>query len=328
MSGHEPQRTRQEARADAELARLVDANRERLVVDDASEWLMGTNLVKFGVFDGEPAVLKYFDWWPRKNHEEKALFLFARTGLVPKLYPVESGSMLVMERLRGSTLNLAEQNLGQESVGRLYYQLGQAMARIAEVAPGSPSGGRRDLSARPGFDYQFYCQADLRTLFGTVTERAGKVLAEQDVPHKVLLRTSLGALRDNQEAILACPSFLQMDDFHTCNIMADGLELTGFIDLEMTRYGNEVLLLAAALAMMMDGPPERWVWIRRGYEEKRGGPIDGDLLSLARVAAPFSQWIRFMWYWTGEPEEFEPGARGWPVRDIKAAAETIQAMPL
>jgi hypothetical protein len=328
MSGDESWRTKQVERADAELARLGDANRERLVVEEEPEWLIGTNLVKFGVFDGQPAVLKYFDWWPRKEHEEKALLLFAHTGLVPKLYPVESDSALVMERLRGSTLDLAEQNLGQESVRRLYHQLGQAIARITEVAPGGPSGGWRDLSARPGFDYQFYCQADLRALFDTVTERAGKILAEQDVPDRVLLRTSLAALRDNREAILAYPSFLQMDDFHTCNIMADGIELTGFIDLEMTRYGNEVLLLASALAMMMEGPPARWAWIRRGYEDRRGRPIDSDLLSLARIAAAFSQWIRFMWYWTGDPSEFERGARSSPVRDIKAAAETIQGMQL
>jgi aminoglycoside phosphotransferase (APT) family kinase protein len=28
-----------------------------------------------------------------------------------------------------------------------------------------------------------------------------------------------------------------MDDFHTGNIIVDGDELMGFIDLEMTRYG-------------------------------------------------------------------------------------------
>jgi Ser/Thr protein kinase RdoA (MazF antagonist) len=115
-----------------------------------------------------------------------------------------------------------------------------------------------------------------------------------------------------------------MDDFHTCNIMADGSELMGFIDLEMARYGNEVLLLAAAIAMTKDGRPERWGWIRRGYEDSRGEPIDGDLLTLARIAAPFSQWTRFMWYWTGNPQEFEEGARGWPIRDIKAIAERVQ----
>jgi len=139
-----------------------------------------------------------------------------------------------------------------------------------------------------------------------------------------MLGTSLAALRDYRDDILAYPSFVQMDDFHTCNIMADGPELTGFIDLEMTRSGNEALLLAAALAMTTHGRPERWAWIRRGYEDRRGEPIDRDLLSLACIAAPFSQWIRFMWYWTTEDvSALEPGARGWPIRDIKATIEAV-----
>ena len=236
-----------------------------------------------------------------------------------------------MERLRGSTLYAIEQDLERDHLQRLYYQLGQAIARVVEVAPGSLSVSSHDLYAKPGFDYQFYCQADIDTVFDTVIERAAKALVEQDVPDKTILDMSLSALRQNRDAILAYPTFIQMDDFHTSNIMAEGLELTGFIDLEMTRYGNEVLVLAAALAMLQNGRPERWAWIRRGYEDRRGEPLDGDLLTLARVAAPFSQWTRFMWYWSTDDLPrwvIEENLRSAAVRDIKGIVQVVEDMPI
>jgi hypothetical protein len=307
-------------RADAALALLIEENPGCTVNEDGHEWMVGTNCVTFGTFEGQPVVFKYCDWQPRKEHEEIALRLFAPSELIPKLYPIKSDSVLVMERLRGSTLHNIEQQLELSQLPQLYYQLGQAVAKLVEAAPGSQSGGRRDLSAKLGFDYQFYCQADIGSLFDTVTERAAKILTEKDVPDKSVLGMSLSALRRNRDAILAYPTFVQMDDFHTSNIMVDGTELTGFIDLEMTRYGNEVLVLAAVLAMMQNGRPERWDWIRRGYEDGQGEPIDDDLLFLACIAAPFSQWTRFMWYWgTDDPPQWvvKENLRVAAIRDIK-----------
>jgi hypothetical protein len=314
-------------RAEVFLSRFVQANPGYSVDDDQPECRGGTHFITYGSFHGQPVVFKYFCVPERKEHERTALELFAPTRLVPRLYPIETDLMLVMERLRGSTFHMAEGALRQEQVQHLYYQLGQAMALIAEIAPGSVSGGQPNMTSAPGYDYEFYCKADLPTFFDTVTERSAKVLAKEYVPERTILEKSLSALVDNRDAILSYPSFIQMDDFHTSNIMADGPELTGFIDLEMTRYGNEVLLLGAGLAMMRHGRPERWSWIREGYEGRRGRHIDSDLLSLACIAAPLSQWIRFMWYWTTEDVgALEPGARGWPVRDIKAIAETVGNM--
>ncbi len=273
-------------------------------------------------------MFKYFDWLPRKDQEERALRAFAPTELVPKLHAVESDSILVMERLRGSTLHVAEQDLTRELQEQVYHQLGQAMARIVEAAPGVSPRRSSVGPAKMGLDYPFYCQADLSDLMDTVVERSAKVLREQDVPHEAILHESLSALRRQRDAILAYPSFIQMDDFHAGNIVSDGAELVGFIDLEMTRSGNEVLLLAAALAMTMYERPERWTWIRRGYEEVRRESISDELLSLACVAAPFSQWIRFMWYWTGDPGQWEEGARGWPIRDVKAVVEGLRKAKL
>ena len=107
----------------------------------------------------------------------------------------------------------------------------------------------------------------------------------------------------------------------------NGPQLKGFIDLEMTRYGNEILLLAAAMVMTMD-EPTLWSSLRRGYEDYCGKPIRPKMITLAKIAAPFSQWIRFMWYWTTDPQHLEEGetTRGWPIRDIKAIVQKLQTM--
>ncbi len=315
-------------RARAEVARLVQQNPELSI---GPEYERGTHRVLLGQYKGMPVVVKWFCVPERKEHEKTVLELFAPTGLVPKLYPVETDTILVMERLRGLTVHLTEGNLRRNQVERLYCQLGRAMARIAEAAPGSASGGQPNMISPPGYDYGFYCKADLPTFFDTVTERAAKVLAERDVPHKTLLGKSLSALQENRDAILSYPSFFHMDDFHTSNMMADGPELQGFVDLEMTRHGNEVLFLGAALAMMSKGRPERWSWIRRGYEDQRDKPLDSQMLSLARMAAPFSQWTRFMWYWSTDDLPrwaVEQNARAWPVRDVKAIVKTVESMQL
>ena len=139
-------------------------------------------------------------------------------------------------------------------------------------------------------------------------------------------------LQKNRDAILAHPTFIQMDDFHTGNIIVDGDKLMGFIDLEMTRYGNEVFLLAAALAMTADEEQRgQWNWIRQGYEYRRGKPIDSDLLYLAGISASFCQWTRFMWYWSTDdlPQwAIEANMRKSVTTDIKIITETIQKLGL
>jgi hypothetical protein len=314
-------------RADAALARLLESNPGYSVDEDSPDWLFGTNFVRFGAFEGWPVVFKYFDWRPRKDQEEKALRLFAPTGLVPKLYPASEEAILVMDRLPGLPLYQMEKTLTQEEQKEVWRQVGRALAQMVSAAPGNPASGRSEPSTRMGIDYQFYCQSDVGTLFDTVIERAANILCEQDVPDKAVLDALLSALRSQRNAIVSYPAFVQMDDINVANIIADGSRVTGFVDLEMTRYGNEVLLLGAAIAMAVREWPERWRRMRRGYEEGRGRAIDDELLRLAGIAAPFSQWIRFMWYWTGSGE-FEKGARNQPIRDIKKVTETLDGMKL
>jgi Ser/Thr protein kinase RdoA (MazF antagonist) len=156
-------------------------------------------------------------------------------------------------------------------------------------------------------------------------QRAARVLYDHDVPDADVLEASLASLQQHRDAILSYRSFVQMDDFHSHNIIVDSSQVRGFIDLEMTRYGNEVLLLAAAVVLTLD-KPALWASLRKGHEDHCGRPIDPQTMTLARVAAPFSQWIRFMWYWTTDPKFLEEGeaTRGWPIRDIKARILKLQ----
>lgn len=320
----------QQKRAENALSKLIEANPGLSVNGDQPEWFFGTNFVTFGKFHNQPVVFKYFDWHPRKAQEEKALQLLAITELVPKLCPIESDSIIVWEELSGVTLDSIEKQNRQEWLEKIYYQLGMAMAKIVELAPTSFANGRNDLIAKSGFDYEFYCQSSIENLFDTVIDQSAKALAENDVPYKDILKSSLFELQKNRDAILSYPSFIQIDDFHTGNIIADGDKLMGFIDLEMTRYGNEVLLLSAALAMIADEEQRgQWAWIRQGYEDKRGKPIDDNLFYLACISASFSQWNRFMWYWGTDdlPQwAIEANMRESVANGIKEIVEAIQKM--
>jgi len=328
-----------QARGEAALAAFVEAHPDYSVDDEQPECRGGTHFVTFGSFRGEPVVFKYYDGDPRKEHEKRALELFAPTGLVPKLYPDDTDVLLVMERLPGATMHEAEQGLAPAERDKLYQQLGAAVARIVDARPGG------DVAVQPGTAFRaadmgdfyntpfhalavLYRQADTTTFFDITLARAAKVLADREVPHKETLARSLAALTQNRDVILAFPSFIHMDDFHANNIMADGPKITGFIDLEMARSGNEVLLIGAALSSMCRRPA-CWRSFRHGYGKARGSTMDDTLLELVRSAAPFSTWIRFTWYWSTDDVPWwaaEMDLRTSAVRDIKDTVEAVGHM--
>lgn len=99
------------------------------------------------------------------------------------------------------------------------------------------------------------------------------------------------------QSYLSLP-FICMDDFHYSDMIVDGPEFQGFIDLEMSRYGNEIMVLAAVLASISPRQLDRWSWIRQGYENGRGRTLDNAMIALAAKVAPFTRWVRFMWYWS------------------------------
>ena len=253
----------------------------------------GTNTALFGHLNGKPIVFKYFHNKDRKDHEEKVLELFQKTGYVPQLYPIKNDSVLIIERLPGLPFFMVEENVSLDEWKGLFNQLGQVLARIVNIAPGADlaTSGRQSLPREPGFDYKFYCTANLETFFDTVIEISADVLETSDLPHQ-----SLNDLRTNRDAILAYPSFIFLDDFHYSNIIAQDSTLQGFIDLEMSRYSNEVLVLGSVMASVIPSQLERWSWIKTGYESVRGNRLDPETIYLSEIVAPFNRWIRFMWY--------------------------------
>lgn len=328
----------QRKRADAHLARFLEANPGYSLDHAQPQWLKGTHLVTFGTYHEKPVVFKYYDGDPRKEHEKRALVSFAPSGLVSQILG-ETDVMLVMDRLPGSTMHEVEKNLDLAEQDELYFRLGQAVAKVVETAPGRNLADRHETSFRASDQRDFYNtpydalialyrQADITTFFDTTVARAARVLRDRSVPHKETLTRSLTALEQNRDAILAYPSFIHMDDFHTNNIMADGPKITGFIDLEMTRPGNEILLLGAALSSMCR-QPGRWAPFRGGYEDARCMALNDSMLSLVRCAASFSTWIRFSWYWSTDDQPWWAEGmdlRSSAVRDIKEGLEAVEGM--
>lgn len=96
-------------------------------------------------------------------------------------------------------------------------------------------------------DYRFFRKTNLTHPNILIVISAG-VLETCDLPHQSLLENSLNDLRANRDAILAYRSFIFLDDFHYSNIIAQSPSLQGFIDLEMSRYSNEVLVLGSVMA--------------------------------------------------------------------------------
>ena len=295
---------------------------------DASEFGGATNNIYSGQYNDQPIVFKHFKNLSRKKHEEAVMKLFAETGYVPHIYNIQSDSILVMQRFIGLPFYKAEETVTFEQWQNLFRQLGKALAKIVRAAPGSDKAdtGLQDITPEPDPDYHFYCTASVETFFDTIIESSARILKEKDVPHKAILEKSLYAIRVHKETILSVPQFIYMDDFHYANIIADGPKLHGFIDFEMTRFGNEIFVLANVLASMIPSQPERWVWIREGYEEGRGQTLDADMIALAVIFAPFTHWIRFKGYWEPEEEPEWVKKRGVKKRVAEGIKKTIGLM--
>jgi hypothetical protein len=181
----------QRKRADAHLAEFLEATSGYSLDDPRPQWQKGTHLVTFGMCRGRPAVFKFYDGDPRKEHEKKALELFFPSGLVPEIY-AETDLMLVMERLPGLTVEETRE------WDELNFSLGGAVARIVETAPGKDLAGPgaasfdgcdpRD-SHDPSFDAlgTLYREAGTAMFFDTTVGLSARVLRDKDVPHKETL---------------------------------------------------------------------------------------------------------------------------------------------
>jgi hypothetical protein len=325
----------QRKRADVHLAEFLAKNPDCSLDDGKANWLKGTHLVTFGQYRGKPAVFKFYDWDPRKRYEQAALEAFLPTGLVPKIYG-GTDLMTVMEKLPGIPVHEAREKMTPQEWDLLNFRLGEAVAKVVKAEPGKDKANALKKAFRAGEEKDFYKlphdelavlyrQADTETFFDTTLFRAEKTLKEREFPHKDVLGRSLSLLKKNRDAILAYPRFLHMDDYHDNNIMTYGGKISGFIDLEMTFYGSEIQVLGGVL-ISMRRQRDRWQAFRRGYEAVRGKELDDNTLALARIVAPFSQWIRFNWYCTIDDLPWWAKEENLGLSTVRCLKESIEAL--
>lgn len=254
-----------------------------------------TNRILFGNLGAVPVVFKCFVTADRKHHEKRMLQLMAPSGTVPHLYPIETDFILVMERLPGEALHARLPTLGANEKQEIFRQMGSAFARVSRSPQGNAAAAPY-IGLKPGIDLDFYRVTDLPTFYDYVVETGLQALAEHDIPQHELLTNTLRQLKCIRDEVLSFPPFVHQDDVHLNNLIVEGTDFRGFVDLEMCRQGNEVLLLAAALTMCLP-TPSLWPSLRSGYEATRGIALDPEMMALIRQTTTFSQLIRFAWYW-------------------------------
>ena len=129
-----------------EVTVLMDANSGLSIDTDFMPPCPGrTNDVFFGHYDGQPVAIKRYATADRKRQEEKTLKLFSDTGYVPAVLPIESDTILVIDRLPGKPFFMCENALTAGAWADLFRQLGSATASVVACAPGDDDlASRRD----------------------------------------------------------------------------------------------------------------------------------------------------------------------------------------
>ncbi len=259
-----------------------------------------TNQVFYGTRAGEPIVFKFFPRKVRKWQEEHALQALAASGVVPRLYPYPSEEILVMQRLSGQMLYKAEKALTGEAWTKLYRQVGAGLARLVQYAAQPADGKVANPYAIDHHMYAFWASS-FEEYFDEILTTAQSALIRHQI-HEPVLHESVRSLLAARSEVLAYPVFMHVDDVHGANMLVDGDQFQGFIDFEMSRLGNQLYLLGAALQWSCLDNPAQWAPLRAGYEEEQGAPFDPETLALIKLFAPFQRWCRFAWYW-GKDEQ-------------------------
>lgn len=285
-------------RAKAMVLELIQSHPNLTLSDEMPSCQGRTNRILFGTFYETPVVFKCFVTADRKHHEKKMLQLMAPSGTVPHLYPIETDRILVMERLSGEPLHGKLETLSDNEQQEIFRQIGRAFARVA-ISKQDDSAIYTSIEPKPGIDLPFYWTADLPSFYDYAVDTGLRVLEKRDVLARDLLMDTLRNLKHRRGEILSFPSFVHQDDVHLNNLIVEGTHFQGFIDLEMSRQGNKILLLAAALNMCRH-TPSLWRSLRSGFEETVGTALDRNTLTLIRDVAAFNALIRFAWYWSSD----------------------------
>ena len=284
------------------LARQIARDEGRFVVDPEQSIEQGkNNRVVTGLYDGIPAVLKYFDdsinksrAVERKGTEAFLLRHFSAIEAVPKLV-AEHGQALIMSRRPGLPLADAIGRPQQrdvldkllESAGK---QIGVLLGHMASI----------ELSATDALWFADNLQDGL-----SVVERVEAVLARAECvcagePTIRPYAETLTVVRKTLPHLADEPPMPYRYDNNFRNWLVDGDTVVGLVDYELSFLGTETMLLGALLdtvpsiyPLFPDRPS--WSSVRHGYEATRRTRIDSDWFRLIVAMAMFNHWVRVTW---------------------------------
>jgi hypothetical protein len=280
-----------------------------------------TNRVLFGKASGIPVVYKYFCETARKVQEEKAIAALSRSLFIPRLLLFNSDRIMVMTRFPGRTLWESRNDLDRNVLAGLFGQIGSALAEFEDLARPIETYSARKDSPGMRFDVPYFWNSSLPDFFDGLIDACLSEMTRFGVDDPVLLK-SIRAMAERRSEFLGLKAYVHPDDIHENNMVVEDEFLRGIIDLEMSRTGNDIYLLCAALNSKSLRDPFFRDAFRQGWESKRGSAIDARTMALVKVFLPFQIWIRFGWYFNSDdPAE-------WVVQDRKVTLtqlkETIQ----
>lgn len=259
-----------------------------------------TNQVFYGACAGQPVVFKFFPRKVRKWQEERALQWLAASGVVPRLYAYPSEEILVMQRLPGQMLWQVEERLSAEARTALYQQVGAGLARLVKYAA-RPADGEWQNPYAADHHLSHFWRTSFEQYFDETLATCQAALTRHQINHPAL-HASVRNLQAARSEALSYPVFMHVDDVHGANMLVDGDKFQGFIDLEMSRLGNQLYLLGATLQWACLDESPRWSPMRAGYEAEQGAAFSPDTLALIKLFAPFQRWARFAWYWGSDEQ--------------------------
>jgi hypothetical protein len=288
------------SRAEDAVTRHVAA-RPSMRVDSAQpSYRGGTNFVTFASDNGRPIIFKYFVSSARFRNELFALKHFAGTGLVPEVLDVADERMIVMSRLSGIEIGRRFENLDNASRPALSRSVGEALAKLTQVAFVEPA-----IGYSPARDFkEMFWNDGLRLAVARFIEIGRRIQHDVGAYRLPLFDSSLRFLAANRRAANQKLDILFHEDVF--NTMVEGNQVVGFCDLELCRPATVWLQLGAALNLCGNGRLS-WNDQRAGYERARGVRLNEDDLRAILAMHHLGHWIRICRWglWDGDPRHSE-----------------------
>ncbi|MEI7833359.1 MAG: phosphotransferase [bacterium] len=282
-------------------AREITAADKRFILDAEQTIQQGkNNRVLTGVYDGQPAVLKFYDDCinradsrERKRVEAFALAYFQQCPFIPRLL-AEYDNAIIMQRVAGNSftaeitlrINDRDQRTFLEAMGE---EIGAAYGHMAAQTLSGDNAIRFCQQSEPA--------RALSARITTLLSRAHTIAnAEEHLrPHM----DTIELIRELEPVIQDEPLMLYKYDNNFENILINDGHLVALLDFEMCYLGTETLFLGAMLDTMPDIYPlfpnrPSWESIWSGYRRTRGTQCEAGMSRQIILAAMLNHWHRII----------------------------------